>query len=276
LGFVFGQIGLIGHDLGHRQIFRTTRLFEISSFIVANLLLGWSWTWWLDRHNRHHGCPNQMGDPDIAIPVLAFTEQQARTKRGVLRFLMKYQGYLFLIWELFGWVMFLVSSIEFIARRKGRYRPVQTGLMVVHYCLYFGLLFTCLDVWQAILFFVIHRALSGLYLGSIAASNHKGMLVWDNGGPGDFLRRQVPSSRNVRAHPMTDFWYGGLNYQIEHHHFPTIPRNRLKQAQQTVQACCRECRLSYHETGFLQSYREIFEHLRRVSASTVAPSIPTR
>jgi len=59
-----------------------------------------------------------MGDPDIAIPVLAFTEQQARTKRGVLRFLMKYQGYLFLIWELFGWVMFLSPVLNLL--RGGR------------------------------------------------------------------------------------------------------------------------------------------------------------
>ena len=120
--------------------------------------------------------------------------------------------------------------------------------------------------WQALLFFVIHRALFGLYLGSVSAPNHKGMLVSDKDTQLDFLHQQVLSSRNVRAHPVTDFWYGGLNYQIEHHLFPTIPRNKLGEAQQIVKAFCKERAIPYHEAGFLQSYREIFQHLHQVSA----------
>jgi fatty acid desaturase len=267
LALVFAQIAFIGHDLGHRQIFRSTRLFEFSSFVTANLLLGWSWSWWLDKHNRHHGHPNEPEiDPDISIPMLAFTEEEARSKRGFLRFMVKYQAYLYLPLELLGWVSFLIFSISFVLQKKSRYPLSETLLMVVHYLLYFGLLFSCLSIWQAILFFVIHRALFGLYLGSVAAPNHKGMLVSDKDSPLDFLHQQVLSSRNVRAHPFTDFWYGGLNYQIEHHLFPTIPRNQLKAAQHIVKAFCQEHDIPYHETGFLQSYREIFQHLYQVSA----------
>ena len=40
----------------------------------------------------------------------------------------------------------------------------------------------------------------------------------------DFLRRQVLTSRNVRGGRFTDFALGGLNYQIEHHLFPSMPR----------------------------------------------------
>ncbi len=267
LAFVFAQIGFIGHDLGHRQIFRADRLFETASFIVANLLLGWSWSWWVDKHNRHHGHPNEPEiDPDIAIPMLAFTEEEAQSKQGFLRFMVKYQAYLFLPLELLGWVSFLIFSIGFLLKKKAKHPMAEAFLMTIHYLLYFGLLFTCLSAWQAILFFVIHRALFGLYLGSVAAPNHKGMLVSEKDNPIDFLHQQVLSSRNVRAHPFTDFWYGGLNYQIEHHLFPTIPRNRLKEAQRIVKAFCQERSIPYHETSFLQSYREIFQHLHQVSA----------
>jgi fatty acid desaturase len=48
--------------------------------------------------------------------------------------------------------------------------------------------------------------------------------------------------------------------------FPTIPRNKLKAAQHIVKAFCQERSIPYHETGFLQSYREIFQHLHQVSA----------
>lgn len=267
LAFVFAQIGYVGHDLGHRQIFRSAKWFQLASFITANLTLGWSWSWWLDKHNRHHGRPNELDvDPDIGIPLLAFTEAEALSRRGFHRFMVRHQAYLYLPLELLGWLTFLIFSIQFLASKKAKYPKSEAALMAVHYLWYIGLLLFCLNAWQALLFFVIHRALFGLYLGSVAAPNHKGMLVSDKGAPPDFLHQQILSSRNVRAHPITDFWYGGLNYQIEHHLFPTIPRNRLKEAQQLVKAFCREHDISYHETGFLQSYREIFQHLRQVSA----------
>jgi fatty acid desaturase len=267
LAFVFGQIGFIGHDMGHRQIFRSTRWFEVGLFVTGNLVLGWSWTWWVDKHNRHHAHPNEADvDPDIEMPMLAFTEEAARSKKGFLRFMVKYQAYLFLPLELIAWLSFLIFSISILLRKKAKYPWMEAALMAVHYALYFGLLLYCLSFWQAILFFAVHRALFGLYVGSVAAPNHKGMLVTDKDSPIDFLHQQVLSSRNVRAHPFTDFWYGGLNYQIEHHLFPTIPRNKLKETQQIVRAFCQEHHISYYETGFLQSYKEIFQYLNEVSA----------
>jgi fatty acid desaturase len=267
MAFTFAQLGFLGHDLGHRQVFRTTRNMEISSFVVGNLLLGQSWNWWVDKHNQHHGHPNQLdSDPDIAIPLLAFTEEEARSRQGFLRFMVKYQAYFVLPLELLGWLTFLVFSIRFLLERKAKYPMAEMAVMGLHYLLYFGLLFSRLSPWQAIVFFIVHRALFGLYLGSVAAPNHKGMLVLDRDSPIDFLRQQVLTSRNVRAHPLTDFWYGALNYQIEHHLFPTMPRNKLREAQQIVRAYCEQHSIPYHETGMLQSYREILGYLHKVSA----------
>ena len=82
----------------------------------------------------------------------------------------------------------------------------------------------------------------------------------------DFLRRQVLTSRNVVAHPITDFWYGGLNYQIEHHLFPRLPRNKLREAQPIIRGFCRDHSIAYHETSVLQSYKEILQHLHEVGA----------
>ena len=82
----------------------------------------------------------------------------------------------------------------------------------------------------------------------------------------DYLRCQVLTSRNVKAHPVTDFLYGGLNYQIEHHLFPSIPRNRMRELQVIVKAFCEERSVAYHETSTLGSYQEITDHLHEVSA----------
>jgi fatty acid desaturase len=82
----------------------------------------------------------------------------------------------------------------------------------------------------------------------------------------DFLRQQVLTARNVRPNPITDFWYGGLNYQIEHHLFPTLPRNKLGQARAIIKDWCRDHAIDYYETGLIQSYKEILSSLHEVGA----------
>ena len=79
LAAVFGQAGFLGHEAGHRQIFRSRRGNGLVGLVYGNLLIGLSFGWWTGKHNRHHAYPNQEGkDPDITIPALAFTPGQAR------------------------------------------------------------------------------------------------------------------------------------------------------------------------------------------------------
>jgi hypothetical protein len=76
---------------------------------------------------------------------------------------------------------------------------------------------------QALVFVVVHQGLFGLYLGCSFAPNHKGMPTLSDADQLDFLRRQVPTSRNVAGSRLVDWGLGGLNYQIEHHLFPNMP-----------------------------------------------------
>ena len=61
----------------------------------------------------------------------------------------------------------------------------------------------------------------------------------------DFLRRQVLTSRNVRGGWLTDLALGGLNYQIEHHLFPSMPRPNLRRSQALIAAFCQQRDLPY-------------------------------
>jgi fatty acid desaturase len=143
---------------------------------------------------------------------------------------------------------------------------MEIALLALHYVLYGGLLLVALGPVEGALFVLVHQGLIGLYAGSVFAPNHKGMPVLERQAPVSFLQRQVLTARNVRAHPLTDFWYGGLNYQIEHHLFPTLPRNQLGAAQTIVRAFCAAHHIAYHETGMIASYREILRHFRDVGA----------
>ncbi len=205
-------------------------------------------------------------DPDVDIPLLAFEEEQALEKRGFARFVVKHQAALIFPLSLLQAISMLRSSIEFLAAKRAKSTRVEALTICAHFALYFGLLFSVLEPLQAVLFVAVHRGLFGTYMVSIFAPNHKAMPVLGRHSQLDFLHRQVLTSRNVLAHPVTDFWYGGLNYQIEHHLFPRLPRNKLREAQPIIREFCRDHSISYHETGVLQSYREILQHLHEVGA----------
>ncbi|MCZ9338462.1 fatty acid desaturase, partial [Streptomyces sp. TRM76130] len=91
-----------------------------------------------------------------------------------------------------------------------------------------------------------------------------GMPTIEEGTHLDFLRRQVLTSRNVRGGAFTDALMGGLNHQIEHHLFPSMPTPALARAQQITERYCAELGVPYHRTGLLASHREALRHLRRV------------
>ena len=268
LAFVFGQIGFIAHDTGHRQGFHTPKQNDFFGVIHANLLIGMSYGWWLDKHNQHHAHPNQEDlDPDIDIPVVAFTEKAALEKRGIPRFIVKYQRYFFFPLLLFEAYSLRVGSVGFLAEKKTwKYRGIETLLLILHFVLFFALIFFALGAWKGLIFIFLQQALFGLYMASVFAPNHKGMLIIGRDEVIDFLRLQVLTARNVKAHPITDFWYGGLNYQIEHHLFPSMARNKLREAQKIIREFCDELEISYHETSMFRSYVEILDYLHVVSA----------
>jgi fatty acid desaturase len=74
MGLILTQIAFLGHDGGHQQIGRSRRTNDAVGIVAGNLLVGLSYGWWLDKHNRHHAHPNHEGqDPDIGDGALAFT-----------------------------------------------------------------------------------------------------------------------------------------------------------------------------------------------------------
>ena len=267
LGIVSGQLGFQLHDSGHRQMFPSRRLNTVIGIITGNAMLGMSHGWWVDKHNRHHGNPNNVDlDPDIDIGVIAYTEEQALAKTGLARWIVRHQAGLFFP-LLFGlaWVMHF-NSVAFLVKTREKLRWVEVATLVVHAVAFPALLVVLVGPWRALLVIVVQKCIGGFYLASVFAPNHKGMPQIEKGQELDFLRSQVLTSRNVRSNPMTDLLYGSLNYQIEHHLFPTMPRCNIRRAHKIVRAYCGELGVPYYETSIYRSYREILSFLHEVSA----------
>ncbi len=278
---IFTQVGFLGHDAGHRQIFGSRRANYVLGILLGNLGIGLSYGWWVDKHNRHHAHPNTEGaDPDIVISTLAFTTSQARTvaqsrTSGRLRRLaLRYQAYLFFPMLLLEAISLHVSSVRAVTSRASRHGPGETVLLAAHVIGYLAIVLLVLSPVKAVVFVVVQQGLFGVYLGSSFAPNHKGMAILPEGDQSDFLRRQVLTSRNVRGGWLTDYALGGLNYQIEHHLFPSMPRPNLRRSQALIAAYCRQREVPYCETSLIGSYAQALRYLNAVGrAATPAAAL---
>ncbi len=267
LAVVFQQLSELGHDLGHQQISHTRWKNVFFGLLLGDLLLGMSRDWWIGKHNRHHSNPNQLdADPDIDISIIAFTHEQALGKRGIARFVVKYQAFLLLPLMTLQSLALHNNSVTYVWRRESKHNAAEAILLTLHFILYLGLVFSRLGFGWALLFIAIQQGLYGFFLASIFAPNHKGMPILDKNTQDSFLRRQILTARNVRPNWFIDFWYGGLNYQIEHHLFPDMPRNNLGKARLVVKAFCLERGIPYCESGVLESWRDILHYMHEMGA----------
>ena len=262
LAVMFTQTGFIGHDAGHRQITGAKRADGLIGRIHGNLLIGLSYGWWISKHNRHHAHPNQIGrDPDIGGRAVAFTPGQIQARHRFGAWLGRCQAWLFFPVLLLEALHLRIAGLRALRRHSGTARWAEAGLLVVHIGGYLTAVFVVLSPLQAVAFLVVHQGLFGVYLGSSFAPNHKGMPVVGEDEKLDFLRRQVLTSRNIRGSLLTDLALGGLNYQVEHHLFPSMPRPNLRYARAPVRAFCARHGIPYTETGLLASYAQVLRHL---------------
>jgi fatty acid desaturase len=265
LAVVFTQLAFVGHDAGHRQISRSRPANDRVGLLHANLLVGISFGWWVPKHNAHHTNPNHEDlDPDISITALAFTDGQASSRHGLVRLLVRYQAWLFFPLLLLEAAHLHLASAKAVLRGSGRANTVEGVLLVAHLAGYLTALVLVLSPAQAVAFVLVHQGLFGLYLGCSFAPNHKGMPTLTDAEELDFLRRQVLTSRNVTGSRPVDLLLGGLNYQIEHHLFPNMPRPNLRHAQPLVRAFCAHHGLPYVEASLFGSYAQAIRHLHTV------------
>jgi fatty acid desaturase len=147
---------------------------------------------------------------------------------------------------------------------RGRAHAWERLLFTAHVVGYVGAVFWVLSPVKAVVFVPVHQALLGLYLGVSFAPDRKGMPMLAADDRTDFLHRQVVTSRNIRGGWLTDLVLGDLNYQVEHHLFPSMPRPNLRRSQRLIHQFCREHGLPHTETSLIDSYAQTLRYLNAV------------
>jgi fatty acid desaturase len=266
LAFGSVQVALIGHDAGHLAVFRSTRANWMLGWVCWSVVLGIGFWYWYDRHNRHHASTNDVAaDPDLQwAGLVAYSDDVPNARPTRARWLIRHQALLGPMYTLGLAFAFRLEGWTFAVRRlQGHRRIAECTLLLISLVLWAlpGLVLG----WAWLVTFAVGQMLAGLYLALAIAPNHKGMPIWPAGQPLSFFERQVLSSRNILPHPITDFVFGGLNYQIEHHLFPTMPRVHFRRARAIVKRHCAKRDLPYREMGAFASYRLVLAELQRVS-----------
>jgi fatty acid desaturase len=233
------QVALIGHDAGHLSVFAARRANALLGSLCWSLALGISFWYWNDRHNRHHASPNHMTrDPDVQwdygplfVPLLAFT--------------FRIEGWRYAVRDL-----------------RGGQRLAEVVLLGIGTLAW--LLPTLQHGWVWLVTLFGSQVLASVYLACVVAPNHIGMPTWSAGASPPFIEQQLLSSRNVAPGRISDFLFGGLNYQIEHHLFPTMPRTHFAAARALVKPFCAERGLPYNEFGVVAAYRLVWDAVPRL------------
>jgi len=275
VGIFWQQLGWLGHDFCHHQVFESRKYNDLMGLFLGNLLQGFSSSWWKDRHNSHHATTNILdADPDIDnIPMLAWANSDLDKASGFVKKTIKYQAYYFLLILPILRLAWAAGSITFVkAMRNSPYKHYRDIFLVeaiglgLHWAWVLVMLWF-LPTWgTVVMFFLVSELLAGFGIAIVVFFNHYSCEKYDPVLAGNFVMLQLYTTRNMLPGVLTDWICGGLNYQIEHHLMPTMPRHNLYKASHLVKAWCKENNLPYMCDGFFDGLMHVLNFLNGIAA----------
>ncbi|KAL7002437.1 Delta 8 Fatty Acid Desaturase [Sarracenia purpurea var. burkii] len=242
LGFAWVQVSYLGHDSGHYNMMTSRRFNKIAQILTGNCLTGISIAWWKWTHNAHHiACNSLDHDPDLQhLPFFAVSPNLFRsitsqfygrklTFDPLSRFLVSYQHITFYPVMCVARInLFLQTFLLLFSTRKVPNRGLNIlGILV--FWTWFPLLVSFLPG-------TIERCLFVLTSFSVTSIqhvqfclNHFSANVYVGAPKGDnWFEKQTSGTIDISCSPWMDWFHGGLQFQLEHHLFPRLPRSQLR------------------------------------------------
>ncbi|GMT23456.1 hypothetical protein PFISCL1PPCAC_14753, partial [Pristionchus fissidentatus] len=280
LGLAWQQLGWIAHEFCHQQPFKDRSMNDTFAIVLANFAQGLSRDWWKDKHNTHHAATNvvdQDGDIEV-VPLFSFIRADLlKYKAPIEKFILKFIPYQHLYFTLalplirYSWV---AQSIQFaFTEQTSSYRVYrrnalgeQLGL-VAHWAVIGLQLYYMPDNWTRFWYFLISQSLCGLLLGHVVTYSHNSVDKYPANSRilNNFACLQILTTRNMAPSRFIDWFWGGLNYQVEHHLFPTMPRCYLNECSKLVKAFCKENGLEYLVDDYMTGYAINLKQLENIA-----------
>ncbi|XP_041001914.1 delta(8)-fatty-acid desaturase 2-like [Juglans microcarpa x Juglans regia] len=290
LGFLWVQSAYVGHDSGHYQIMSTPRFNRVAQILAGNCLTGISIAWWKWTHNAHHiACNSLDHDPDLQhIPVFAVSSKLFHSITScfygrklefdpLARFLVSYQHMTFYPVMIVGRINLFIQT--FLLLFSGRRVP-QRGLNILGILVFwtwFPLLVSFLPSWtERVMFVIASFAVTSIQHIQFCLNHFSANVYVGPPSGNDWFEKQTSGTLDIACSSWMDWFYGGLQFQLEHHLFPRLPRCQLRKVSPIVQDLCKKHNLPYRSLSFWAANLSTIRTLRTAAlqARDMASPVP--
>ena len=253
MGIFWQQLAGIGHDLGHSGVFHSFYKDHVVGSVLS-AFMGLSVGWWKSDHNTHHVVCNAIEhDPNIQhMPMLCITQKIFRRARfwdtyhhkwvgmdDVAHLLVSYQHLFFYpLMALGRWNLYVQGLIYLISQHdKTHFRKTELAGLAVFFTWMFSVALAMPSWVQTVSWVMVSHAVAGILHVQIVLS-HWAMHSYEGRaytGPDDeWYITTMRTTMNVLTEPWFDWVHIGLQFQVEHHLFPRLPRHNLRIARDMV------------------------------------------
>eukprot|EP00056_Hartaetosiga_gracilis_P016230 m.4372 g.4372 ORF g.4372 m.4372 type:complete len:391 (+) comp3872_c0_seq1:27-1199(+) len=248
------QAGWLGHDFVHG---RNCNLHNNLLMFVAGWFIGFDRNWWSEKHNTHHVLTNHVAhDADIHNQPLLFLWSPVRALDHQFR---KYQHFYFPLLYSMLYISWRMESIKWALKHHD----------------YSMLLFSLLPgyVWLAMLPWYVSLGavmLGGFFVAIVVTLSHEAEVVLtEEERMPCYVENQFECTRNIECPDwITEYFYGGMQYQLEHHLFPTLPRYKHRFLQPLVKKFAKTHHLEYKTDSLWNMLCDHYTHLKKMGAAT--------
>jgi len=267
LGFMWIQSGWMGHDSGHYQIMSSPRFNRVVQVLSGNCLAGISIAWWKLNHNTHHIACNSLDfDPDLQhMPFFAVSSKLFNSITSYFyerkmdfdsftRFLISYQHWTFYpVMCLARLNLFAQSIILLSSKRRVAHRG-QEILGVLVFWIWYPYLVSFLPNWgERVMFVLASFTVTGIQHVQFCLNHFSSSVYLGPPSANDWFENQTKGTLNISCSSWMDWFHGGLQFQIEHHLFPRLPRCQLRNVSPFVRELCKKHKLPYDIASFLKA-----------------------
>lgn len=278
LGLFWQQCGFLMHDLMHSEMTHKRQIDRWVGMFFGSFCLGVSAHWWRDEHFEHHAFTNVVDKETLYVDPQMQEELWSQSplmfplyiNRGhwaidwVQTQLLRFQHIFWIpICVFAGRVGIIVNGIF----KERRWYEVLS--LSAHNIMMGCFIFFFIPTWKLRFLFY---ATAALYEGVL----HMQLLVSHYAKPWtemkdvattvDWYRLQVYCNINIQNPIWLDWFHGGLNFHIEHHLYPRMPRNRFRETSARVREVCQEVGIVYDECCFTDALIRTLRHLKEIGA----------
>jgi fatty acid desaturase len=267
LGIGQGRCGWLMHEGGHHSLTGniTMDIFLQKVFYCYGNAM--SARWWRVNHNKHHSTPQKLGhDPDLrTLPMVAFCKEVAsQVENSSMKAWVSLQYYLFVpvtcfivafSWQIFLHPRMIIRKSEWLEAFLilSKYATISY-LNYAYFGFTKGTILYAMTQWIGAIYIFLNFAVSHTHLPVVPKDKH---LHW--------AEYSAYHTMNVTNRPWCNWWMSYLNFQIEHHLFPSMPQYRFPEISPRVKAFFHEHDLPYLYTEYLDAMKMTMRNLDSVA-----------